>query len=325
MERCTVSVVIPCYNGAKYLSDCINSVRAQTYKNLEIIVVDDASTDDSYKIAVEIAGADSRIKTERNPKNMGVGWSRNRGMKIAGGEFLVFLDADDLMHPDAIRAMVSAQEKTGADLVVSGYTAVLGDFKMSDNPSVKEDLSFFYSFDNLHEFSTMLMPGSYIMVVVWGKLFRRADLDGFRFTHEVCQHEDVDFMFRFYSRTKIITMIPGTVVYYRRDAGLSITMRQSNTSKEIVFVMKSLAKFVKTECRGGEYVSFLNQQIFLCVWYYVCRAKIEKVLLPGLPNVVRTVRRCGFFKGVKMPLRIRVRLALLSYGIGVHNINDWAY
>jgi len=106
-----ISVIIPVYNMEKYLRQCLDSVINQTYKNLEIICVNDASTDSSLAILEEYAAKDNRIKIVNNEKNSKLGSSRNNGMKVAAGEWIHFLDADDYMELDAYEKLAEITEK----------------------------------------------------------------------------------------------------------------------------------------------------------------------------------------------------------------------
>lgn len=94
-----VSVIMPCYNGARFIAESIESVLAQTHENLELIVVDDGSTDDSVEI---VHGFGGRVRSEQLPQNQGVNFARNRGVDVARGNFIQFIDSDDLLRPDKV-------------------------------------------------------------------------------------------------------------------------------------------------------------------------------------------------------------------------------
>ena len=111
-----VVVVIPCYNVAEYLDDCLRSVTTQSYTNLQVVVVDDGSTDDTPTLADRWAQLDERIDVIHQP-NGGLGNARNRGVEAASGEFLFFLDSDDMLPFDALERMVAAATRSGSDLV----------------------------------------------------------------------------------------------------------------------------------------------------------------------------------------------------------------
>ena len=112
-----VSIIIPCYNGDKTLRETIESVLAQTYKAREIIVIDDGSTDSSAQL---IRSFGSQIKAEFNP-NRGASAARNRGTELAQGEFIQYLDADDLLAPDALERRVAALQASGADVAYADW------------------------------------------------------------------------------------------------------------------------------------------------------------------------------------------------------------
>ena len=114
-----ISIIIPVFNTAKYLPDCLNSVTGQTYSNLEIILVDDGSTDDSKKIADTYAKKDQRIKVIHQ-KNQGQSAARNAGLKIATGEFINFVDSDDQIKPTFIDSLLELYE-ADTSLAVCGH------------------------------------------------------------------------------------------------------------------------------------------------------------------------------------------------------------
>ena len=108
-----ISVIIPVYNVEKYLRQCLDSVINQTYKDLEIICVEDCSTDNSPQILQEYAQKDERIKILYNEKNSKLGPTRNNGLKVATGEYIHFLDSDDWLEPDAYEILVNHLSKCG--------------------------------------------------------------------------------------------------------------------------------------------------------------------------------------------------------------------
>lgn len=117
-----VSIVIPVYNTSKYLSECLNSLINQTYENLEIVCVDDESTDNSLDILKRYAGVDSRIKvySKKNDHKGGAASARNFGLEKATGKYIMFLDSDDFFEIDMIEKMVEKAEKNQAEIVICG-------------------------------------------------------------------------------------------------------------------------------------------------------------------------------------------------------------
>lgn len=112
-----VSIVIPVYNAIPYLEECLASVKAQTYPHLEVILINDGSTDNSEELLRDYANKNPQFHLY-NQTNHGLGYTRNRGMSLSSGKYLFFLDADDSIPPNAIASLVSAAEKSGADYAV---------------------------------------------------------------------------------------------------------------------------------------------------------------------------------------------------------------
>ncbi len=120
MINALVSIITPCYNSEKYIKQMIQSVQIQSYINWELIIVDDASTDKSYLIIAEYMKTDTRIKCIQNIKNIGVSKSRNKAIEEAKGEYIAFLDADDIWLEHKLRKQLSFMQKNN---ILLSYTA----------------------------------------------------------------------------------------------------------------------------------------------------------------------------------------------------------
>ena len=118
-----ISIIIPAYNAEKHLDQCLESVVGQTYRDLEIILVDDKSTDKTGEMADSWARGDSRINVVHNEKNMGVAYSRNVGIKIARGRYIGFVDSDDFIHCDFYERMHSLIVQYDADISICNEAA----------------------------------------------------------------------------------------------------------------------------------------------------------------------------------------------------------
>ena len=116
-----VSIVMPAYNAEKYIEQAIRSVINQTYKDWELIVIDDGSIDNTASILFELAALDSRIHALKNEKNCGASYTRNRAISLARGEWIAFLDSDDLWKPEKLDRQIKLCDKY-PDMVIS-YTA----------------------------------------------------------------------------------------------------------------------------------------------------------------------------------------------------------
>ena len=130
-----VSIITPCYNGARYLADTIESVLGQTYARWEMIIVDDGSTDDTPGIAEAYAMRDGRVQLIRQ-QNAGTARARNVGMKRAKGQYIALLDADDLWEPDFLEKQLDFMAQTGAVCVCSAYRHIDENGREIQHPTV---------------------------------------------------------------------------------------------------------------------------------------------------------------------------------------------
>lgn len=212
-----LSIIIPVYNVDLYLTRCLDSVLAQTFQDFEIICIDDASTDDSYRILREYAEKDSRIRILRNEQNKGLSYTRNTGLEHAQGEYVYFLDSDDAITPDCIAKISGVAEDTDADIVVFGAIEKEGEKQIS-----------VYTFPN--EVCNRIWDGKKLFTVlhktigfvppVQFKLWRRDFLAkaGLRF-YEGIYHEDELFYFEALMNARKVTCIPDLLYFYYRREG----------------------------------------------------------------------------------------------------------
>lgn len=119
MNEPLISIIIPVYNVEKYIRKCLDSVLNQTYKNIEIIIINDGSTDNTYSICIEYEKSDSRIKLFTQ-ENSGQGAARNLGLQHAQGTYIGFVDGDDYIDPDMYETMIKQAENLSAELVICG-------------------------------------------------------------------------------------------------------------------------------------------------------------------------------------------------------------
>lgn len=121
MEKPLISVIVPVYKAEPYFDKCISSIANQTYTNMEIILVDDGSTDGSSELLDEIAGKDIRIKVVHK-ENGGVSSARNKGLELAHGEYISFVDSDDTLDPDMYETLISTAEQYNAAVAHCSYS-----------------------------------------------------------------------------------------------------------------------------------------------------------------------------------------------------------
>jgi len=138
-DVCIISVIIPVYNVEEYLDTCIKSVVGQTYRQLEIILVDDGSTDESGRICDSYAEKDKRIKVIHK-KNGGLVSARKEGIQHAGGEYAAYVDGDDWIEPCMLEELIRQALETGADIVTSGLVRDYGQFVVNELDNLPEGI-----------------------------------------------------------------------------------------------------------------------------------------------------------------------------------------
>ncbi len=215
-----VSVIIPCYNVEKYLRECLDSVINQTLKEIEIICVDDGSTDSTPKILEEYAAKDSRF-TILHQKNQFAGVARNNGMKIARGKYLSFLDSDDFFEPTMFEKMVRRAEDVDAEIVVCEFKHFFESNPKNNwiwraggsNRALREK----YYFSGEDEFITL--PTHSCSFVPWNKLFSHKFIKELKNQFSTTRSSnDLAFVsFALFNATRI-TIIPEALLSYRRES-----------------------------------------------------------------------------------------------------------
>lgn len=209
IENIKVSVIVPIYRVAKYLPKCIESIRNQDYQNIEIILVDDGSDDESGSIADEYASIDERVTVIHKP-NAGVSSARNVGLDNAGGDYVCFVDGDDYIMPDYVSYLLSLAEDNDTDISVT--TTMFGNF--DETQSTDESAQIYNA-----EKATELMLCYRFPIGVYCRMFKKSFLDeqGIRFRQELFIGEGFNFNMDCFQRANKIAVGHRKVYYYRRD------------------------------------------------------------------------------------------------------------
>lgn len=227
MNQNTVSIIIPIYNAERYLRRSLDSILKQTYKNIEIILVNDASIDNSFGICAEYGKKDSRIKF-LDKKNGGVSKARNEGLKIATGKYIAFVDADDYIKEDMIEYLVMLIENNNAQIAVCNYCEYT-DNKIYNRNIIKERLSVLSSDEALPMIFTSLT------FACWNKMFKAELFQNEFFRTDISMGEDLDIVFRLFLKSKKICIGNEIKYYYSRENFKSSTKQSFNENKLSVF------------------------------------------------------------------------------------------
>ncbi len=221
-----ISVIVPVYNVEKYVKKCVDSIIAQTYRNLEIILVDDGSTDSSGRICDELASIDKRIIVIHKP-NGGLSDARNAGISIARGKYLGFVDGDDLIHPQTYEILLTNALKCDAEISEGGYIT-------SSKVSFEDFKENYKSYDCI-----MLEPQKalvdiytdkhYFHIMAWTKIYRKELFEKIEFPKGKV-HEDMKIMYKLFESCLCLvsTTLP---LYFVTERPGSITRSKYNRSR----------------------------------------------------------------------------------------------
>ena len=235
MTKPLVSIILPVYNAQNHIARCLDSICAQIWQEIEIIVLNDGSKDQSLPVCEEYRARDSRIVLV-DKDNSGVSDTRNLGLKLATGKYIQFVDSDDYIDPDFTENLVTAAEENHADLVIAPYKMVipagatkpeqaleklqdsLGVMSVARPPEVREYGFLPAGVYDKDTFALRLMdkPASYFYSVLWNKLYCRDLLveKDIQFTSEMRWAEDLVFNMQYIQYAGTFVSIPRPGYYY---------------------------------------------------------------------------------------------------------------
>lgn len=213
MNNSLVTIIIPIYNVERYLTKCIDSVISQTYTNLEILLVDDGSTDNCPIICDEYEKLDSRIKVFHK-KNGGLSDARNYGLDNMSGDFVYFLDSDDYISADAIECLVASQEMNNSDIVI-GNSVIIDENNNQTEWSCTFNDEVFLAKELLER---KIIPAKY--VIACNKLYRITVFNNVRFPKSLI-HEDEYILSDVVKNSKNVSTVSKiTYFYFQRSNGI---------------------------------------------------------------------------------------------------------
>lgn len=272
-----VSIIVPVYNVERYLGECLDSILGQTYDRLEVIVVEDCSTDGSLA-ALQPHLSDPRVRLIRHGKNSGLSAARNTGIEAATGDFVMFVDSDDMVAPGLVEACVASAMATDADVLVydcvafqdGGELPVLESSAKSRNPAPMKRSEYFH------------LPHFAWLKFVRGPLLADKAL---RFPVGYC-YEDWPFHWALGFRAGRIFRLDGSWLAYRQR-GASITGSNGRKLLDQFAVQKMVLAALRSEGEPGE-GRVLADKIYMGFWSVLLR--IDSRLLAEAVNEARMLR-----------------------------------
>lgn len=228
MDKGLVSVIVPVYNVVQYIEKCLRSIINQTYCHLEILVIDDGSTDDSGVICDRMAAEDSRIRVVHQ-ENAGVSSARNKGLDICSGSFVLFVDSDDWIEPEMVELMVSAIEKTNTDLAVCQINDVYPQEDGSLLPVRRNIITDFDNLDVINRYEFYLRVYSH-SAILCNKLYKRGVISEKRLQTDKTYGEDALFCLDILENATSAVIVTKPLYNYLREREGSVLSRSINHS-----------------------------------------------------------------------------------------------
>lgn len=230
MQHPMISVIVPVYNVEKYLQECVDSLLRQTYSPIEIILIDDGSTDSCPAICDRYAAADETIRVIHQ-QNKGLSGARNTGIDAAQGELISFVDSDDTTEPDMLERLYVLLRDNNADIASSGI-------------DIAKPINGVYTSEEalMH----ILKEDGNLVTSAWGKLYRAELFTGIRFPEGLI-YEDFATMPLLFDKSERIAHTSDILYHYRRDNETSITHSAFNQNRLVLYTVSDLVDAFLTE------------------------------------------------------------------------------
>lgn len=252
----TISVIIPVYNVEKYLRKCLDSVLGQTFEDIEVLLVDDCSTDGSREICREYAKKDSRVRCLFQEANSGPGRTRNIGIEQAQGRYIMFTDGDDYIDTGMVGQLYQNIESSGADVASCGIYNVFRQRKVPQYDKIEKFLC------PTEEAFGLLLLGEKIPGSPCTKLYRAKIFEDLRFPEGIL-YEDVKFHTELMQKIKNIYVDTTPLYYYIHRSNSITTQRFDSRAMMFIYAYEDALRVVKKK-----YPSAVPQAEFKLTWAY---------------------------------------------------------
>lgn len=302
MEK-LISVIIPVYNVSRYLKQCVDSVLNQSYRNLEIILVDDGSTDDSGLLCDKYALSDSRIVVIHK-ENGGLSDARNVGIAAARGDYIGFVDSDDFIHTEMYRVLADAIEDNEADIAMANWQFFLDGRENDLRDDRTGSILAFEGMETL-EFLIYGAGGYRVSLSVWDRLYRREIVENLFFPKGKC-YEDVVWSVKIFYRARKGVYVDKSLYYYRRrdDSIVGVDNKNGLSRRVVTDEIPQIGEQIQflrdvgQEKMADEVTYFLYEKILR--YYTICyydNSELEEELFEIVNSYMPWARsymhRCG--------------------------------
>ncbi|MFC9281850.1 CDP-glycerol glycerophosphotransferase family protein [Streptomyces collinus] len=307
------SVIVPAYKVQAYLPQCLDSVLSQSYDDLELIAVDDRSPDACGAVIDEYAARDARVKAVHLPENQGLGRARNAGIAEATGDYLVFLDSDDTLTPDALRAVADRIKETGdPDVLVFDYARTYW-----NGETVRNQLAAHLTQEGPAPFRLADRPGLLrVLMVAWNKAYRREFVARHGFAFPPGYYEDTPWTFPVLMAAGSIATLDRVCVHYRQRRQGNILRTTSRRHFDVFDQYDRVFAYVAERPELARWRPELFRRMI--DHYLVILGRRDRLPRGSRAEFVRRARahyRAHRVPGTRVPPRSRPRHALIRFGL----------
>ena len=306
MEKCLISIIVPVFNVNEiYLEECINSIQKQSYANIEILLIDDGSTNQCGRICDLYAEKDKRIKVIHK-QNGGVSSARNYGLENSSGDYVMFVDSDDILEKNIVNYLAFTAEETKAGITVCSCYHMSGDSNRESNEvvatkTVLPENGIDYLAYNKSIFDE-LEP-----TAVWGKLYKRAVIENIKFNESMILGEDFIFNYYAINNTNFVTY-SNQKLYNYRILETGIMHRKQDTAK-IMKTFSELHKFYETQKDSKYRDALIGRCVNIAFTLYLKLSASEKSECNEIENFIRTNQK-KVIKNPKVNKKVKIALVL---------------
>ena len=325
MNNPLVSIIVPVYNVEKYLKKCVQSIINQTYKNLEIILVDDGSSDNSGKICDEFAQKDNRIKVIHKT-NGGLSDARNAGLDVMSGEWVSFVDSDDFIDKFHIENLYLQALRNHSDICVCGFKIVNEDYQTIRNIKVKFSDSLSGNLAFKYSLNSKIDPS------FCNKIFKSSLFKNTRFVKGIC-YEDRELIHRIFYKVDRVSFLDSESYFYLKRVGSTMNHINKKKIDDRFIVIDYIEKFLKNknifEKYKKEFIICYLLNVYMSVSFQIAKYSkhynndIKYMILNSDTNML-TIKNIFLLLGISVKKMVALYIFKINknlFRIIVKNIN----
>ena len=279
-----VSIIVPIYNADKHLDRCLKSIINQTYTNLEIILINDGSTDTSLNLCKEYAEKDDRVVLI-DKINEGVSIARNMGIQKSSGDYIAFLDADDWIARNYIEHLMKPFDKENIDISVCEYQIC------KEYTTQSSELDYSDQYRNAHEFLLeSQQTGNFAVIVPWGKIFKRKTITGVYFPPKLHFEDEATIYKFFYAANQIAKSNYKAYYYFQSYEGLTASVYPKHP-EDAVQVFETQYEFFKGKNDRAFYQQALSTLLWKCLTLYAVKKEKRRFAKSKIAQYLKDFKR----------------------------------